>query len=125
MQLHHEHLQSVLPDFLVFGPGIDSGRVAVAASNEKAPAPGSGFDGVHVWHRERDTVVLYFKKEHGSTEYHLVGLPDSGKGTAVNQLHLTFGDSLASAGFAHTDTMAVTAPRLDCAQLPHGLPPGV
>jgi hypothetical protein len=125
VQLHHEQMQSVLPDFLVFAPGADSGQVAVAASDEKTPAPNSGFGGVHAWHRERDSVVVSFKEAHGSTQYHLAGLPDSGRGAAIMEVHLTFGDSIANGGFAHTDTIAVTARRLDCVRLPHGLPPGI
>ena len=125
VQLHHSRQQDVLPDFLVFAPGADSGRAGVAASDAKAPSPNSAFGGIHVWHLRRDTVVLDFDGERTSTQYRLLGLPDSGRGVAIMAIHLSFSDSMGGGGFAHTDTTPVTVERVDCARLPHGPPSGV
>ena len=123
VKLQHASLQSNLPDYLVVAPGVDSGRAGVAASEEKAPSPGSAYAAPVTWRRRGDTIALAFDGKNVTTTYRLVGLPDSARGLAVTAIHLAYGDS-SEAVFAHTESTRVTASPVACDKLPRGLPQG-
>jgi len=123
VRLQHASLQSTMPDYLVVAPGVDSGRAGVAASEEKAPSPGSAYGAPVTWHRRGDTISLVFDGKNVTTTYRLVGFPDSARGLAITSIHLAFGDS-SEALFAHIESTRVTASPVACDKLPRGLPQG-
>jgi hypothetical protein len=124
VKLQHASLQSTLPDYLVVAPGVESGRAGVAASEEKAPSPGSAYAAPVTWHRRGDTISLAFDGKNVTTTYRLAGLPDSARGLAVTSIHLAYGDSSEAAVFAHTESTRVTGLPVACDKLARGLPQG-